>query len=379
MDSSKRRVARSVGVVVGGLMLVLACIGLHTNHARACGAFFASETDQNLALDAQRALMVVGQNRIDLHLQLVAETGGADFSWVLPVPKNPTLSLGDKGIFEALDAATRPSVTINRGGGGGGGFCGSDAAGGGFRGGQNGVQHFGSGELGDYTYDIVGGDDTTAIEAWLTDNGYRVPTGFANAIGGYVAASVFVAVKLSASASTVDLQPLIVSYERPFGSALGYAFRIGQLSTPDTAPFVLWVLADKRYRIANYGSVEVSRIATTMRDEGLDYDGAVDKLTTEAGGRLAIVEFAGDVGDDAALASALGVLVGEETSYLTRLYGDIPRAAMEDLVITFAANSPDVDNEVELSGGHATRVALATGLFGLIWLRRRARKCGPLG
>ena len=366
-----------MGSAVGGLALAIGCIGLHAGEARACGAFFASETDQNLALDAQRALMVVGPNRIDLHLQLVAETGGADFSWVLPVPKNPTLSLGDKAVFEALETATRPSVTINRGGGGGG-FCGSADLGGGLRDGQNGVQHFGSGELGDYTYDIIGGEDTTALEAWLTDNGYRVPTGFADAIEGYVASSVFVAVKLAPTAATVDLKPLIVSYERPFGSALGYAFRVGQLSTPDTAPFVLWVLADKRYRIANYGSVEVSRVATTMRDEGLDYDGAVEELTTEAGGKLAIVEFAGDIGGDVALTSALGTLVGEDTSYLTRLFGDIPRDAMEDLVITFAANGPDVDNEVEVSGGHATQVALATGLFGLVWLRRRGKKSRPV-
>lgn len=355
--------------------LLMAMPLMWTQSARPCGAFFATEVDQNLALDAQRALMVVGEDRIDLHLQLVADPGGADFSWVLPVPKSPDLALGDAAIFDALEAATRPTVTIVGGSSSGGGFCGSaaDAKGGLGPNGQ-GVTHFGGGTLGDYTYDIVGGGDGAALEAWLTDKGYRVPEELDQAISPYLAASVFVAVRLSASAERMDLRPLVVSYTRPFGASLGYAFAIGKLSTPTSAPFVLWVLADKRYRIANYGSIEVSRVGQAMRDRGLDYAGAVSALTSEATGRLAIVEFAHDISDHTTLVSALGDAVGPGTSYLTRLYGDIPRDAMEDLVLTFAVDAPDVDHEVEVSRGPgSTGIALAIGLFGLVVVRRRSR------
>jgi hypothetical protein len=353
----------------------MAALLLGAPAARPCGAFFPTEVDQNLALGAQRALMVVGADRIDLHLQLVANPDGADFSWVLPVPKEPDLALGDAAIFDALEAATRPTVTII-GGESGGGFCGSagDSKGGLGNGGE-GVTHFGGGTLGDYTYDIIGGGDGAALETWLTDKGYRVPAELDEAVAPYLAASVFVAVRLTATTDRMDLRPLIVSYARPFGASLGYAFAIGRLSTPTSAPFLLWTLADKRYRIANYGSIEVSRVATTMRDRGLDYAGAVEALTLEAGGRLAIVEFARDISDHAALKSALGDAVGPSTSYLTRLYGDIPRDAMEDLVLTFAANAPDVEHEVEISHGPgATGVALALGLMGLLVVRRRSRQ-----
>lgn len=360
--------------VVGGALALMCAAVWPTGDARSCGAFFASREEQNLAIDAQRALMVVGEDRIDLHLQLAADSGDADFAWVVPVPKAPELALGDAAIFDALEAATRPTVTFTGGSSSGGGFCGSaaDAKGGLGPDGQ-GVDHFGGGTLGGYTYDIVGGGDGAAIETWLTGEGYRVPDAFDEAIAPYLAGSVFVAVRLTARAETADLQPLVVSYARPFGASLGYAFAIGRLSTPSTAPFVLWVLADKRYRIANYGSVEVGRVASTMRDRGLGYAGAVAELTSEAGGRLAIVEFAGDISADVGLVGALGEAVGESTHYLTRLYGDIPKDAMEDLVLTFAVDAPDVDNEVEVSRGPgSTAIAMAFGLLGLGWLRRRA-------
>lgn len=366
-----------VGRLIAPLLAAVTALAVvsHTSAAEACGAFFPSRTDQNLALDAQRALMVVGADTVELHLQLVADSGGARFSWLVPVPKAPRLSLGDSAIFEALDVATRPSVTVHRGGGGGGGgFCGSDAKGPGGDFGDRGVQHFGGGTLGGYIYDIVASQDAAALEAWLTDNGYEVPAGFGPEVQGYLQASVFVAVKLDGQASPVDLQPLVVSYDRPFGSSLGYAFRIARLSTPESAPLLLWVLADKRYRVANYGAVEVSRVARTMRDADLDYEGAVERLTREANGRLTIVEYARDIRGESALVAALGARVAEGTHYLTRIYGDIPKAAMEDLVITFAHEAPDVDPVVEVGwgGGSATGVALALGIVGLVLARRRS-------
>lgn len=354
--------------------VALAAAVSQVNEARPCGAFFPTEVGQNLAIDAQRALMIVGADDIELHLQLQAETDRPGFSWVIPVPKDPSVSLGDADLFAALEAATRPTVTFERGSGGGG-FCGGDAAGGdGLGRGGQGVQHFGGGELGGYTYDIVGGDDAGAVESWLTEHGYRVPEDLDQALAPYVAAGVFVAVRLTSPEDVVDLQPLVIRYARPFGSSLGYAFGIGRLSTPESAPFVLWVLADKRYRIANYGAVEVKTIGETMRDRGLDYGGAVKALTTEAGGRLSVVEYARDVGDESALVAALGTRFGDGTRYLTRLYGDIPKEAMEDLVVTFAAQAPDVEPEVEVSRGVGSGLFVAWGLAGLGLVRRRRRR-----
>jgi len=350
----------------------------HPAPARSCGAFFASETSQNLAIDAQRALMIVEPTSLSLHLQLAANTDGEAFSWIVPIPKGnaaPTVTLGDPAVFEALDALTTPSVTINHGDSGGGGFCGSvDEAG--FNTPRGAVQHFGGAELGPYAYDIIAGDTVEALSTWLGDNGYVVPATFGDAFAPYVAKNVFVAVRLTAGPALdgATSAPLVVTWVRPFAGNLGYAFGLSKLSAGEVMPLLLWVLADKRQRIANYGSIDVAHLATTMRDEGLGYDAAIASLTEAAGGRLVTTEFAQDLRSAQGVAPALSALITTDAFYLTRLYAEAPRAAIEDLIITFAANAPDVSPTINLSQRTHAPIAFASSLVALFFLRRRAHQ-----
>lgn len=366
--------------IVSGLLVVLA-VALATSVARPCGALFPSRIDQNLALDAQRALVVVREATIEMHLQMRAATDGAGFAWVLPVAGDPTLALGDAKVFDALDALTTPTVELSSGDSGGGGFgCGSaaDAKGGG-DGRQNGVQHFGGGVLGDYTYDIIAGTSASAIETWLDDHGYLVADGFAAAIAPYAGKMSFVAVRLDPKAALeTDLTPLVVTVPRSFATTITYPLALAKLSTDDLAPVVLWVLADKRYRVANFGSAELQAVANAMRaalqrDEPAEYDAAVNRLTDEAGGRLAVTEFAGEL-DDTSLAAALGALRDDDAHYLTRIYLSVPKEALEDLVITFAANAPDVEPRATADAGGAvpmTAACVALAIIGVAIRRRR--------
>ena len=352
-----------------------------TRPGRACGAFFASDTSQNLAIDAQRALLVVRDETLALHLQLAAATDGKPFSWIIPIPEGsgpPTVALGDDTIFEALDALTTPSVTIVRGSDGGGGFCGSDKAGGDLADRGGGVQHFGGGEVGPYQYDLLAGTSTEAIATWLGDNGYVLPPGFADAITPYTERSVFVAVRLTpaAAAEGAKTEPLVVTWPRAFEAGLGYALGLSKLSTAGVAPLLLWVLSDKRQRVANFGSTDVTGVAEAMRDQGLLYDEAVTALTADAGGSLFITEFARDLRalpGSRALAD-LEPLITDDAFYLTRLYAEVPKDAIEDLVITFAANAPEVESAVTVSAADnaATGLAISASLFTLFWLRRRS-------
>ena len=367
-----RLLSRGLGVLLGVLALGLA---QRPDPARACGAFFATESSQNLAIGAQRALMIVHAETIDLHLQLAAATDGNPFAWVVPVPASeqpPSLSLGEAAVFDALDDLTTPTVTIDRGGSGGGGFCGADAKSGDGLGPRGAVDHFGGGTLGDYTFDLVGGKDASLIEAWLEDHDYVVPDGLAETLGPYLAGNVFVAVRLTGGASgDKTLRPLVVTWKRAFGTGLGYAFGLSKISSGARTPLVLWVLADKRQRVANFGSVEVRRVAETMRDAFLEYEAAVVSLTDAAGGALVVTEYAKSL-KGASLAPALAALVDDEAFYLTRLFASTPKDAIADLVITFAANAPEVEPAVEVSrgpGGSGVFIAGAVVLLG--WWRRR--------
>lgn len=346
--------------------------------ARACGAFFPSETSQNLAIDAQRALMVIRKDTLALHLQLAANTDGQPFSWIIPVPEGsapPTVALGDQAIFDALDALTTPSVTIVQGDDSGGGFCGSADKAGGLDPRGGGVQHFGGAELGPYTYDIIAGSEVDAIGAWLSDHGYVVPAAFADAFTPYVAKNVFVAVRLTAGPALdgATTEPLAITWPRAFEGGLGYAFGLSKLSSAEVMPLLLWVLADKRQRVANYGSIEVDHVARTMRDDGLSYEAAIESLTAEAGGRLVTTEFAKDL-RSLQVPVALAALIADDAFYLTRLYASVPRDAIEDLVITFAANAPDVEPAVTVSRSTHAPIAFASSLLALLWLRRRTNR-----
>jgi len=351
---------------------------IHPTPSNACGAFFASETSQNLAIDAQRALLIIRKDTLALYLQLAANTDGQPFSWIIPIPQGsapPTVTLGDQAIFDDLDALTTPTVTIAPGNDSGGGFCGSADAGGGLGVPRGGVQHFGGAELGPYTYDIIAGSNVDALSTWLSDNGYVVPSTFADAFAPYVAKSVFVAVRLTAGPALdgATTEPLVVSWPRAFEGGLGYAFGLSKLSSPEVMPLVLWVLADKRQRVANYGSIELDQVARTMRDQNLGYDAAITALTADAGGRLVTTEFAKDL-RPLVLPAALAALVEPTASdafYLTRLYAAVPRAAIEDLVITFAANAPEVEPAITVSQSTHAPIALASSLLLLVWLRRR--------
>jgi len=361
------------------LSLLVSLVIAPSNAARPCGAFFASDSSQNLAIGAQRALMIVGADTIALHLQLTATTDGKPFSWIIPVPEGagpPTVALGDERIFLALDLLTTPSVTITRAGGGGQSLCGDAESGGlqDLRGG--GVQHFGGGELGPYQYDILAGSDEAALVGWLEAHDYLIPVGFSLAVTPYLDKSVFIAVRLTPAAAAEGLktEPLVVSWPRAFEAGLGYGLGLSKLSSPTVAPLLLWVLADKRQRVLNYGSIEVATVAETMRDAFLDYAAAVTALTTEAGGRLVITEFAKNLRNmppSQALAD-LGSLIQDDAFYLTRLYAEVPHDAIEDLVITFAANAPEVDPAVTIAHSQTTSGLMLAASLLVIMLRRRA-------
>lgn len=355
--------------------------------AHACGGFFQTEATQNLAIGAQRALNVWREETVDVHLQLVANTDGGDFAWVVPVPVQPELSLGDAAVFEALDGLSTPSVEIVRGtGGGGGGFCGSaDAAGGGLVPNQNGVQHFGGGALGDYQWDLITGESATAVGAWLGDHGYVVPDAFADAAQPYLDGGMrFLAVKLTPEAQdgALDLQPLVVTMPRPGDSRLTFPLGFSRVSAIDVTPIVLYVLADKRYRVANAASVELATVAVELghrfdQGDSVDYEDVVDGLTDAAGGRFVVTEFAADLADQPGLSGELTALFDADAHYLTRLFARVPRASLDDLVITFANEAGDVSNHAIADAGGAGRAtslafAFVGLLFGVGLVRRRA-------
>jgi|GEM_PF-1388257 len=374
-------------------LVAVALIAVPVGGARPCGAFFPTESGTNAVIGAQRAIFVLGRDVISLHLQMSPTADAAtDFAWVVPIPAAggaagaadglPTLSLGEADLFDALETLTTPTITIVRdapSGGIGCGDAGVDAGNG--RGGDRAVTRFTGGTLGPYSYDIIAGTDADAIAEWLTTNGYRVPDDLGPALAPYVAGSRFVAIKQRVAAGqAAAIEPLVITFDRPLGATVSYPFALSRLSSPARAPFVIWTIADRRHRIVNYGSVELARIGDVMAAEGLSYNDAFRWLTDRADGRLVVTEFAKDLGASAAsLPPSLAALITADRGYVTRLFGDTPLSAMEDLVITHAPNAPEVEPELVVTAsvdatdvGHTAGGALVLFIvFGAFKRRRR--------
>lgn len=81
--------------------------------ASACGSLTSpSEVDFDATVDAQRAFVRIGPDRMATHLQISARNAGEEFAWVLPVPEGADLGVGDPDLFDELREETRPELTV---------------------------------------------------------------------------------------------------------------------------------------------------------------------------------------------------------------------------------------------------------------------------
>ncbi len=163
--------------------LVTACSLLVAPAALACGALFSDAVDSTVAADAQRVLAVWGEKNVSMWVQVRA-AGDAGYAWVLPVPVDPEVALGDDAIFDALEGLTAPVFEVAAEPSSGGG-CGSSKAGVTGDASADGVEWLQGGTLGDLSYDVLAASDAQKMVDWLEDNAYVVPEGTADALQPY--------------------------------------------------------------------------------------------------------------------------------------------------------------------------------------------------
>ena len=317
--------------------------------AEACGVFFDQAAP--VTMDAQQVLMVFREDTVALHVQVVAKDASKATAWVLPVPVAPEISLGSNAIFSALRGYTEPAIISHQDPGFvvSGGCGGSADAAGNFRAGgdTSPVTQIASGKVGSYTYDVVQATSAEELVDWLKDEGYAVEDTAADALAPYVAQGLaFVWARLSDDV-TVDestaLAPLVITFPRPINSQYLFPLGLSRLSSAEVMPVLFFVLADKRFRVTNYGSTDLQGLADRFANaDGLSYDATFDLLTEESGGRLMLTEFAQDLTDREDMPVELAALVDTEAHYLTRIYARPKPAYLIDANLTFADDAPDV-------------------------------------
>lgn len=347
--------------------------------AKATARFFADSADVKVTVDVHRILTVWRDGKATLTVQpVVAATGGDDaglLGYVLPVHGIPELDTADPAVFSDLLALSSPSVVTERRESGGG--CESDAT--------------RRDEVFAPTVDAIAGTPSPdvisavitpatigAAESWLQDQGLAYTEDDLTALKAELSGGArLVGVTFPRTGAHTEPAPVAVNFFEPPDIRLALALSVASAATQRIAETLIFVIADKRFRILNYGSVDIAEMGTGVHDQlaagdAGSYDVVLDATTERAGGQVFVTEMARDLrtaGLD--VPDAVAALIDDDIAFLTRLHGRIPAASMADPVVTFAKDGPEVLPEAVVP---APGLALGMGvglLLALGFIRRR--------
>ncbi|MBT9560864.1 MAG: DUF2330 domain-containing protein [Myxococcales bacterium] len=302
--SAARAGSLKLGVAALGATAVGAAVTVPRT-AEACGGFFCSSVpiDQS----GERILFAVDDTTVKAHIQIFYSGDAEKFSWVLPIPGEPTaIGVGTDTLFQNLDWQTGPQFNLNWQydqncqanqwrWASEGDFSGAPTAGGDPK--DDGVDVLQQGDVGPYNFAVVkaessGADGAAAMYSWLDENGYDQPEYAKDLVAQYVAEDhVFVAVKLQSDKAVGDIQPLTLEYPFP-GSCV--PLRLTSIAATDDMPIWVWVLGKDRAVPVNYFHVEVNEAQIDWLNYGSNYRDIAAKAVDTAAGRAFLTEYAGD-------------------------------------------------------------------------------------
>ena len=152
-------------------------------------------------------------------------------------------------------------------------------------------------------YDIVilSADDSTALEAWLGDNGYKLPKGIEPFLRPYVmAGSKFFVAKVDVKRvrflwGRAVLSPLRFYYD---SESFALPIRLGLANADGPQDLVVYILApDSRYETANYDNVFMPsnlEVKNEVRDEFASFYASLFDRTVAGKPRAVVTEYAWD-------------------------------------------------------------------------------------
>ena len=257
-----------------------------------------------------------------------------DFAWILPVVAPPELSIGSDALFDELLAATEPTFGVNSrtegacrprpqcvengsctGVGGGDFGCGAYSPGGGWTGDyidppgfsdagtfdsgsrdsgaiDPGVTVYSEGTVGPYDTVVLGATTAAEVLSWLADHGYDIPATSEPLLETYAAQNhVFVALRLSANASTSLLAPLTM---RMAVDEACLPIRLTAIATVDDMPIRAFFLGRQRVVPFNYSTAAVDTSDLNLYlGRGRSYGARVSEAVDALGGQAFVTDYAG--------------------------------------------------------------------------------------
>jgi hypothetical protein len=238
-------------------LMVLLLFAAGPVEACGCGVYIPREGEGNVV--QERALIRWDGQTEDIVMALSVQGSSTEAAWILPVPAQATVQLGQAELFETLQELTKPRVERRYG------LMpplmlGAGAALDGVGAGAPPVLLLGQQTLGPFEVSTLAATDAAALSGWLADNGYNFPAGLADILQAYVEQEWFyVAVRLTPGTDSQELggelDPLWITFPT---DELVYPMRATALAN-GTMPVYLYVLADHRVEKAqSFGDARVS-------------------------------------------------------------------------------------------------------------------------
>jgi hypothetical protein len=240
-----------------------------------CG-FYVAKADTRLFNQASQVALVRYGDRTVLTMANDFQGDPKEFALVVPVPtfiERRQIEVVDKALLDHLDAYTAPrlveyfdedpcrpryleeSMAVRAMPAGADGLKRRDL----------GVTVEATYTVGEYDILILSAKESTGLETWLLENGYKIPAGASSVLGGYLKQQMrfFVAkvnLKEQAKLGFTFLRPLQVSYESP---KFTLPIRLGTVNGKGPQDLFVFALSPK-------GRVETTNYRTVKLPTGID-------------------------------------------------------------------------------------------------------------
>ncbi|MBT9555011.1 MAG: DUF2330 domain-containing protein [Myxococcales bacterium] len=239
--------------------------------ALACGGFFCSG-QVPIEQAGEQIVFGVEGTTVTAHIRVNYQGGAEDFSWVLPLPTEPTVAVGTDALFQSLQRLTAPTFRVDWVS-----FphclercspedepvtdacCGGDDDGGtaapSLPSSSSSVSLLAEGDAGAYEYEVVQATSGDILFDWLNDNGYDQPESARALVGHYVNLGfVFLAVRLQKNKDSGSLQPIVLKYESPDLACV--PLKLTSIGATENMPVTVYVLANARAIPLNFFHAE---------------------------------------------------------------------------------------------------------------------------
>ncbi len=248
-------------VLVLGLAVATSALTLiGERQAAACGGCFHPPTQTASDITDERMLLSVSPKQTTLYDQIRYAGSPTSFAWVLPIHGTVDVGLSADVLFDSVDAVTAtqivppaqncppPPPDCYGGTNGGSGFAPPSLSA--SEDGGASVIVTKQENVGPYATVQLHATDSSALNAWLTQNGFNIPANVLPVIDEYVKEGFdFLAMKLLPNAGVQAMRPVRVTSP---GAALSLPLRMAAIGTGATVGITIWVVSDGRYEPQNF-------------------------------------------------------------------------------------------------------------------------------